>query len=195
MSACGACGHPIPSKTTYRPSPAVTEVYKHAIISPDDLYRYSLWRAWGAGKSLRFVMLNPSTADASLDDPTIRRCMGFARREGYDGLTVLNLYAYRSTDPKALLTCADAVGPDNDRHLTAHLMEAAAVRQPVVAAWGANAHPDRVGRVLSLWPDVDWRCLGTTKQGAPRHPLYVRGDQPLISFDAQRKGSQAGRSS
>lgn len=143
-------------------------------------YRYTLMRRWRAGAALRFVMLNPSTADATLDDPTIRRCVGFAKREGYAALIVLNLYAFRATDPKALLNCDDAVGPDNDSHLWSHLYSASQGPTPVVAAWGVNAQLGRVQQVLSLVDDVDWRCLGTTKDGHPRHPLYVRGDQPFV---------------
>jgi hypothetical protein len=154
------------------------EVRSDAVISECGGYRYSLSRRWGSGPALRVVMLNPSTADATVDDPTIRRCIGFARREGFAALTVLNLYAYRATDPKALLTCPDPVGPDNNAWLAAHLQGSASV----LAAWGANARPERVQRVLSLVRGVDWRCLGTTKQGHPRHPLYVRGDQPLVPF-------------
>lgn len=161
-------------------APSVIE--KSARLSECGMYRYSLSRYWGPKRGLVFVMLNPSTADASTDDPTIRRCMGFARREGNDGILVLNLYAYRATDPKALLSCTDAVGPENDGYLSMALTEQARRGTPVVAAWGANARPDRVGQVLSLVPGVDWRCLGTTKQGAPKHPLYVRGDQPLVRY-------------
>lgn len=150
-----------------------------AVISECQTYRYSLSRRWASGASMRFVMLNPSTADATLDDPTIRRCIGFAKREGAAGLVVLNLYAYRATNPKALLTCTDPVGPDNNAWLAAHLQAAAL---PVVAAWGASARADRVRRVLDLVGDVDWRCLGTTKAGYPRHPLYVPGVQPLLPF-------------
>lgn len=163
-----------------------TVVIKEALISDCGQYRYALTRRWGEAPSLRFVMLNPSTADASLDDPTIRRCMGFAKRDGYGGLVVLNLYAYRATNPKALLTCADAVGPGNDDMLRAHLRSSVGVGRPVVAAWGANARLDRWDQVLALASGVDWRCLGTTKSGAPRHPLYLSGDQPLLPFDGAR---------
>jgi hypothetical protein len=158
-----------------------------AAISDCGTYRYALTRHWGAEPSLRFVMLNPSTADAALDDPTIRRCIGFARREGFGGLVVLNLYAYRATDPKALLTCADPVGPGNDDMLRAHMRSSVGVARPVVAAWGTNARVDRVKQVLDLCPEVDWRCLGTTKDGHPRHPLYVRGDQPLVPLPTTQK--------
>ncbi len=160
-------------------------VKSDASLSKCGNYRYSLMRRWDQGSPLRFVMLNPSTADATVDDPTIRRCMGFARREGYAALIVVNLYAYRSTDPKALLTCADPVGPSNDEILRLHLMSARSGPTPVVAAWGLHGRTSRVAEVLSLTSDVDWRCLGTTKDGHPRHPLYVRGDQPLVPFTPQ----------
>jgi hypothetical protein len=161
---------------------ASTTVVKGAQISECGRYRYDLLRRWADGDPLLFVMLNPSTADADVDDPTIRRCIGFARREGYGALWVLNLYAYRATDPKSLLTCGDPVGPGNDNMLRAHLRSSVGVGRPIVAAWGANAQADRVEHVLNLCPDADWRCLGTTKDGHPRHPLYVRGDQPLVPF-------------
>jgi hypothetical protein len=158
--------------------PGVVE--KAARFSDCGTYRYYLSRHWGAGEALLFVMLNASTADCYDDDPTVRRCIDFARRQGYDGLGVLNLYGLRSTDPKALLTAPDPVGPDNDDYLRLSLTERVRRGLPVVAAWGVNASPDRVAQVLDLVPGVDWRCLGHTKAGAPRHPLYVRGDQPLI---------------
>jgi hypothetical protein len=167
-----------------------------AHISSDGFYRYGLWRTWDYGPWLPFVMLNPSTADANLDDPTIRRCIGFAKREGYGGIRVVNLYAYRSTSPKALLTCADPVGPENDGYLYGTLAAARTSRVPVIAAWGANARLDRVARVLNLLPGAVWRCLGTTKQGAPKHPLYIKSDQPLVPYPwaalASAKGESAG---
>lgn len=155
------------------------------MLSECGTYRYTLTRRWADGVPLRFVMLNPSTADSTLDDPTIRRCIGFAKREGYAAVIVLNLYAYRATDPKALLTCDVPIGPDNDEVLRTHLNRLS----PVVAAWGVNARPERVQRVLSLCHGVvDWRCLGTTKDGHPRHPLYVKGDQPLVPFGPHANG-------
>jgi hypothetical protein len=165
-------------------------IEKYAVISNCETYRYSLARRWAGGALLPFVMLNPSTADADIDDPTIRRCMGFARREGYAGIHVVNLYAYRATDPKALLTCVDAVGPQNDTKLLRMLTGVSCVERPVVAAWGANAKPERVAQVMALVPDVNWRCLGTTKDGHPRHPLYVKGDQPLVPFGTSVRAGQ-----
>lgn len=158
-----------------------------AQISDDGLFRYDLLRWWAepgvnGARALRFVMLNPSTADADQDDPTIRRCVGFAKREGYAGAIIVNLYAFRATDPKDLAAAGYPVGPHNRAILSNHLYDSRMGGHPVVAAWGVNARPDRVRDVLSLVPGVDWRCLGTTKDGHPRHPLYVRGDQPLDVF-------------
>lgn len=164
-----------------------SQIEKSARISECGRFRYSLTRHWSDGDALVFVMLNPSTADATLDDPTIRRCVGFAKREGFAGIHVANLYAFRATDPKDLLTCGDAVGPMNDAHLSLLLTEQVQRGNPVVAAWGSwpDRDPDRVANVLDLGGGrVDWRCLGHTKGGAPRHPLYVRGDQPLVRLCA-----------
>lgn len=155
-----------------------------AVISDDGVYRYSLTRRWGDGPSAVFIMLNPSTADATQDDPTIRRCIGFAKREGCASLTVVNLFAYRATDPRALLDAEDPQGPDNSRHITRALLNA----DLRIAAWGAFqwTHRERLRR-----PYVeDWAggkpllCLGTTSAGAPRHPLYVKGDQPLVEWSS-----------
>lgn len=149
---------------------------KSAEFSVCGTYRYQLGRLWGAGRSpLGWIMLNPSTADADLDDPTIRRCMGFARVWGYDGILVGNLYALRSTDPSVLATHSDPSGPENHRWI-GHI---ARTCHDVVCAWGA--HRMATTRALSMVELVQangaqaW-CLGTTKGGHPRHPLYVKGD-------------------
>jgi len=153
-----------------------------AVISPCGLYRYRLTRTWD--RELRpaaFVMLNPSTADATVDDPTIRRCVGFAKREGCGGIVVVNLFALRSTDPAGLLAAADPVGPDNDRHIR----EAAEQCHPVIAAWGAHGDHDlRNLHVRDMLGEISVgvMCLGTTKGGHPRHPLYVKGDAPLVPW-------------
>jgi hypothetical protein len=146
---------------------------RYAEISECGRYRYTLGRQWGDGPLVTFVMLNPSTADAEMDDPTIRRCLGFARSWGAGALHVVNLYALRSTDPAALWVVPDPVGPDNDRHLAQHAHLAVRDGAPIVAAWGANARQDRVAAVRAL-PGMDrLQCLGVTKDGAPRHPLYL----------------------
>lgn len=145
-----------------------------AVLSDDGVYRYSLDRTWEAsGPRALFVMLNPSTADAHLDDPTIRRCVGFAKAQGCVGLTVVNLYAFRATKPADLWQTADPVGPENDEHLADTLTQWRSVGWPVIAAWGANAEPHRVRDVMRLGDDVAWTALGLTKAGMPRHPLYL----------------------
>lgn len=154
-----------------------------AVISDCGRYRYTLEREWMTGEgTCLFVMLNPSTADASEDDPTIRRCIGFAQRWGYQRLTVGNLFAFRATDPRKLVQVKDPGGPDN--HL--HLGRLAAEADRVVAAWGAfpAAGQDYLAAVLSE-VDSDLVCLGTTKNGSPRHPLYVRGDFEPIPYRAR----------
>jgi hypothetical protein len=115
-------------------------------------------------------MLNPSTADAARDDPTVRRCIGFARSWGYGGLEVVNLFAYRATDPRALRRAADPVGPANRRHIAAAIANA----RLVIAAWGADATAGDAAARLRALSRRELRCLGLTRSGAPRHPLYVR---------------------
>jgi hypothetical protein len=165
---------------------AKVEAAQGAAISECGLYRYTLRRPCEVlhpeRSTAAFVMLNPSTADASLDDPTIRRCRGFARAWGCNGLTVMNLYALRSTDPAALWKAADPVGPEND----GYLRQIAREYGDVVCAWGSNAKPDRVAAFLRIMDGASARlwCLGMTKDGSPRHPLYVRGDQPLVPWPA-----------
>lgn len=164
---------------------------KDALISPCGLYRYSLTRRWDAGAySLPIIMLNPSTADASIDDPTIRRCISFAKREGFGGIRVMNLFAFRATSPDAMRAAVDPVGPDSFAHfetLFAHVSSNSNV--PVLAAWGA--HGDHLSRAEAITREARYHgarlvCLGTTKQGHPRHPLYVKGDHPFVPFGDHR---------
>ena len=137
-------------------------------------YRYTLSRVWDLTLPvITFVLLNPSTADAVRLDPTLRRCVGFAKREGCGGMVILNLYAFRTKEPKMMMAAFDPVGPDNDRML-------AGVTGTVVVGWGMNANPDRVTRALALLPRV--HALGVTKDGHPRHPLYVPAEAPLIEW-------------
>jgi hypothetical protein len=139
-----------------------------AYISPCGRYRYSLWRQWAPGPMVMFVGLNPSTADARLDDPTIRRCIGFARAWGYCGLMMTNLFAWRSTDPRGMLEADDPTGPDNDRVLlTAHAKAAV-----TIAAWGCHGtHGGRHNAVRAMLPRLHY--LRLTKDGHPGHPLYL----------------------
>lgn len=143
-----------------------------AVLSECGKYRYQLWRRWGpaGGSSVLFVMLNPSTADAHDDDPTIRKCVAFARRWGFGGIEVANLFAFRATDPAVLPTVADPIGPAADRHLTDSISRASRI----VVAWGANAEdfPDRARTVRAAIGDRA-EALRLTKAGHPWHPLYL----------------------
>lgn len=142
---------------------------RSAVLSPDRSYRYLLTRRWGSGSRALFVGLNSSTADATVDDASTRRMVGFARSAGCGSLTLVNLYAWRSTSPSVLRHVPDPVGPDND----AWISYAAAGADVVVAAWGTHADTAREANVIQLLAhNVVW-CLGRTKDGHPRHPLYV----------------------
>lgn len=155
-----------------------------ALISECGQYRYWLDRDLGVLQATRgpvlFAMLNPSTADAEQDDPTIRRCKAFAKAWGCPGLTVANLYALRATNPADLWRHPDPVGAKND----IWLQNVAREFGDVVCAWGVNAKPERVEQVRKILTDAGARlwCLGATKDGHPRHPLYVKGDQPLVRW-------------
>ena len=168
--------------TTLFPSPIAPEC--SASFSPDRVHRYTLHRVWDSTAPLMtWVMLNPSTADETQDDPTIRRCQSFARREKCGGVVILNLFALRSTDPDGLLAVGDPNGPRNG-HIIAHMTADAERRGwPVVAAWGAWPH---VSRSHAYGPLASGTrrllCLGTTKDGSPRHPLYVPDAQGLESW-------------
>jgi hypothetical protein len=142
---------------------------RETILSPCRTYRYALWREWIGGEGYAmFVGLNPSTADETQDDPTIRRCIAFAKAWGYGGLCMTNLFAYRATKPKDMKAAADPVGQDND----AHLLTLAAEAGVIVAAWGANGtYRGRDIAVRELLPSL--HCLQLTKDGHPGHPLYL----------------------
>jgi hypothetical protein len=153
-----------------------------AVLSDCRRYRYVLERAWDDSRPrMAMILLNPSTADETGDDPTLRRGMGFARREGCGALTYLNLFAWRATKPENMRSASDPVGPENDAWLKREAKRA----DIVVAAWGTGgAHKDRAEDVTRLLAGVELHCLGVTKAGHPRHPLYVRGDAPLVKFPA-----------
>ena len=153
-----------------------------AHISHDGRYRYDLTREWGNGMwegpgptiHVLFVMLNPSKADATVDDPTIRKCIGFAERWGYGGITVVNLFAYRSTDPRKLgsLSADERVGPLNDAVIKETVTN---LYGTVVAAWGSLTPRwarERAEKVL-LMLGMKVKCLRKTKDGQPGHPLYA----------------------
>jgi len=155
-----------------------------AIISSCQRYRYALTRQIGcADKVVTFIMLNPSTADAHEDDPTIRRCKGFARSLAAGKLIVVNLFAFRATKPKVLLAEKEPVGPKNNEHIRRAAEEAHNSGGIVIAAWGAHGkHRDRDKQVMALldaW-DILPKSLAETAGGMPRHSLYLpNGCKPL----------------
>jgi hypothetical protein len=152
-------------------------VHGAATFDQTGRYRYRLRRWWAPGPRVAFVMLNPNEADARRDDPTIRRCISFARRWGFGSADVVNLFAYRARDPRELARASDPVGPEND----AHLRRAVRRADLVVCAWGASRIAR--GRAVDLRDALgEARCLGLTKHGAPRHPLYLRRDTRLRAF-------------
>ena len=158
---------------------------KTAIISDCGQYRYQLGRTWDDGPIARFIMLNPSTADASNDDPTIRRCISFAKREGAGAISVVNLFAFRATKPADMMQADDPIGPENNDHLREWVGHEFGFAKVVVAAWGANKMAaDRFKKICDrgVIDTQYWQCLGKTKSGAPKHPLYIKGDAPLINL-------------
>jgi hypothetical protein len=168
-----------------------TREAKGAIISEDRLYRYALWRFWHPTKPyVCFIGLNPSTADAQFDDPTLRRCINFAARWGYGGMFMVNLFAWRSPQPKEMMKQAQliAIGPRNDEALRI------VTTQPkcglIVAAWGKDGnHHQRAFRVLddddgalSHLNQGDLKCFGLTELGEPKHPLYLPNETNLMDY-------------
>lgn len=149
-----------------------------AVISDCGLYRYRLTREWDAGKgAVNFVMLNPSTADGLQDDATIRRCIGFARTWGFRKLVVTNLYAFRATNPKRLWEVDDPRGPENGRHVDTAMDEA----DQVILAWGAHGKRMDNGDLICVRVDPKIFHLGLTRDGRPKHPLYLPANTERIS--------------
>lgn len=173
---------------------------KSAIVSPCGDYRYRLGRWWDGDKpGALFIMLNPSTADADVDDPTIRRCLAFARSWGCGSLTVVNLFAFRATDRKQMIAQARsapeaAIGPDNDAHIRRAIEAHDGRADIIVAAWGSDAgRPQlrcRRDQVIRSLPLADLSCIGTTQSGEPRHPLYCRADLGPVCLEVDRLYSQ-----
>lgn len=149
---------------------------KSADVSGDGCYRYTLDRVWDKGRPVvMWIMLNPSIADANQDDPTIRRCVAFAKFWGYGGISVRNLFAYRTTQPAALsaLSVADAVGLENEIYLSTVGID---TRDLVVCAWGAHGELHNRGEITRnalRGMGITLHHLGLTKAGHPRHPLHL----------------------
>lgn len=174
-------------------TPGEDGVQRGAVVSDCGLYRYALTRRWSDAPPLVVVMLNPSTADGAKDDPTVRKVIGFSRRNGGGGIVVVNLFAYRSTDPSKLarvhLGGGDAVGPANDAAIRGAVR--AAPNGAVVVAWGAYklefCIAGRVEHVVKIITDecgVSPLCWGRSKDGSPRHPLRLAYSTPLETWEA-----------
>lgn len=177
---------PIAYRKPWRPAPQ--QVQRSATLSSCGKYRYRLSRRWEAGPGLLYVMLNPSTADAAADDATIRRCVGFAVDHGFGGFEVVNLYAWRATDPAELQAASEPVGPENDHYIR----EAAAAAGAVCLAYGAHAMvAARAQQVtaLLLQHGLTLQCLAVTRDGYPSHPLCLPTSYRLAQYTppAERK--------
>lgn len=155
-----------------------------ALIDPTGTYRYALYREWDRTlRRVSFMMLNPSTADAHGNDPTSRRCIDYAKRWGYGSLSVVNLFAYRATDPDELkdIDRETAIGPENLNHIGNELGRA----DLIVAAWGEKAviHQRHLDEEISLMTRTNpMVCLGLSKSGHPFHPLYRPANAELIPY-------------
>lgn len=161
-------------------------VWRGADFSPCRTWRYTLRRSWlpldEARSGVLFVCLNPSTADETQNDPTIRRLVGFAQAWGYTDLTVCNLFALRATDPRSMLKDAAPVGPENDVWIRREAERA----DLIVAAWGTHGSHLRRGPGVLCMLDLagEVHHLGLTKDGHPKHPLYLRADTLPERFPA-----------
>ena len=165
------------------PVPGPIRVQASAVISADELYRYELRRVWDAAKPLLcFTLLNPSTADGSVDDQTVRKCIGFARLLGFGGIVIVNLFAWRTSSPAVLSKLvqneqhhASIIGPENRMHLLGAMRAA----ELVIAGWGVHGTLNGRGRVvaqLAANAGIRLSAIGTTQDGFPRHPLYMPYD-------------------
>ncbi|MEJ2043677.1 MAG: DUF1643 domain-containing protein [Reinekea sp.] len=152
---------------------------KTAEFSEDRKYRYSLSRIWDREKGfVTFIGLNPSTADETEDDPTIRRCINYAKSWGYGGIHMVNLFAFRATDPKIMKKETNPVGPLNDLWITKQFLES----KITIAAWGNHGKHMRRDIHVKKILDGSLFCLEKSKYGNPKHPLYLKKDLTPIKF-------------
>lgn len=161
-------------------------IKRFADFSPCRTWRYTLIRTWDDSlPRLLFILLNPSTADAKHDDPTNRRGISFAKRWSYGSVVFVNLFAFRTPYPKELRLADDPVGPDNDQHI----LQQVELSDLVVAAWGLHGTYCKRDKAVRKLIGRHIFCLGHTKDGHPKHPLYVRSDASLISYGLRSKAT------
>lgn len=160
--------------TGHRTKPSRLDIVRQAFFSRCKQYRYHLSRHWNDGEQCIFVGLNPSTADTEIDDATTRKCMLLAKGWGFSGFELVNLFALRSRDPSALRFAADPVGAHNDRWLKQTLHQ----EKLIVACWGNGGTLFQREQIIRGM-HTRLHCLGTTKSGQPKHPLYLPLNTPL----------------
>ncbi|UDW83761.1 DUF1643 domain-containing protein [Pasteurella canis] len=150
----------------------LAEMNKNAIFSNCRTYRYVLWRIWEPElPKITFIGLNPSTADESEDDPTIRRCINFAKKWGYGGIYMVNLFAYRSTDKSLIYQVPQPIGQDNDKYILQFSQQS----EKVIAAWGnTGSYLSRSQQIYQMVPNL--YCLAINKTSEPKHPLYTHSN-------------------
>lgn len=152
---------------------------RDAVISDCGKYRYLLRRTWDHDKQRALIiMLNPSTADAQIDDATIRSCIRLTKGLGYGSFEVVNIFGFRATDPRDLELAEEPIGPMNERIVAAAIMRC----DTIICAWGAHRMAERnsnylLGRIRAYRPAA--YCFGKTKNGSPKHPLYVKSGTEL----------------
>lgn len=160
-----------------------------AVYSDCEKYRYALTRIWDdAAPRVLFVMLNPSTATERQNDPTVERCERRARALGFGSFRVCNIFAWRDTDPRLMRKAADPVGPEND----ASILEGCHWADSIVCAWGTHGvHLDRGAEVAGLIASArrPMHHLGLSKQGHPKHPLYIAYETQPLPWDYDANGS------
>jgi len=157
-------------------------IESNAIFSPSRKYRYTLFRRWSEGSRIAaFIGLNPSTADETKNDPTVTRCVNYAKRWEYDGVWMLNAFAFRSTNPKLLYVEEDPIGPENDFWID--LITKDKNTKIVLCCWGTHGnHLNRGKEIFKRLPKDKATCLNTTKDGHPGHPLYLKSSLQPQSF-------------
>ena len=157
---------------------------KRAILSKNRLYRYVLWREWDINKkTCVFIGLNPSTADENEDDPTLRRCINFAKDWGFGKCVIVNLFAYRATNSDELKKQEKPIGYKNNYHIKSQCIHASLV----VAAWGnRGCYLKRNEKVLKLLKGVSLKCFKITSKGQPAHPLYQANNTKLINYEVNK---------
>jgi hypothetical protein len=170
------------SSTISRGTRASGAIFSHCLR-----YRFELWRNWGTGRKLAFIGLNPSTADETRNDPTVTRCINFAKRDGFAGMVMLNIFGLRSTDPALILSPSfEPVGQGNDAAILKWLKRHSDVL--AVACWGSHRSVAvREADVVALAVKAKnaLHCFGVNQDGSPKHPLYLRGDTMIRPFPSE----------